>query len=91
MRYVPTVDEPDALRAAFKEAYGDCEAFRSDPLVFLEFGLLSDAHEEMFGERAFLLMTSYTPVEEVNAAIRRALETGVPYEPVEDIPEGHLA
>ena len=90
MKYIPTTQEPEALRSAYKEAYGDnSDDFRNGRLDWLEFELLNDAYEEKFGDCIGNMTISTSRLEEINAEIRQCIETNTPYD--DGLPEGALA
>ena len=80
---IPTMKDADALRAAYKAAYG----YDDIDLESMEFCLLNDAHNEMFGDYVGN-MCSTGSLEKLSAEIRACLENGVPYK--RDIPADAL-
>ncbi len=88
MKNIPSMNEPEALRAAYKEAYGDdSDDYVNDQLDWLELRLLNDAYHEKFGDYVGTMCLSRS-VSELSAEIRKSLETGKPYKP--NIPKGAI-
>ena len=86
MKNIPTAREAEALRAMYREAYGNTSyEYQKDMLDWLEFRLLNDAYEEKFGDYVGN-MCNTRPMEELNTYIRQCLESGVPYD--DCVPEG---
>ena len=76
---IPTMKDADALRAAYKAVYG----YDDLDLDYMEYRLLSNAHNEMFGDYVGN-MCSTGSLEKLSAEIRACLENGIPYK--RDIP-----
>lgn len=87
MKDIPSMQEPEALRAAYKAAYGESDdAYQHDHLDWLEFRLLSDAYYGKFGSHVGT-MCVYS-ISDLSAKIRESLAAGKPYKP--NVPEGAL-
>ena len=87
MRYIPTVQEPEALKAAYKAAYGDnSDDFKNERLDWLEFRLLDEAYQNAFGD--CIGNMTITDLKTLNMDIRRCLETNTPYD--DGLPEGAI-
>ena len=85
MKNIPTASEAEALRAMYRESYGDTSyEYQKDMLDWLEFRLLNDAYAERFGDRVGI-MCNTRPMGELNADVRRCLENGIQYD--DGIPE----
>ena len=88
MKNIPSMNEPEALRAAYKAAYGDTsDDYINDRLDWLELCLLNDEYKKTFGD-CVGTMCFCGPISELNRKIRKSLETGTPYEP--NIPKGAI-
>lgn len=88
MKNIPTTNEAEALRAMYKEVYGDTSyEYQKDMLYWLEFRLLNDAYTEKFGDCVGIMCNTRT-MKELNADVRYCLESGVPYD--DGIPEGAM-
>ena len=88
MKEIPSVKDAEALRAEYREAYGDSSyEYQEDMLEHMEFRLLNDEHEREFGD-CVGTMCMTRDLSEVNAELRECLRSGKPYE--DGIPEGAL-
>ena len=94
IKRIPTVNEPEELKAIFREFNGDpdfwgkpIEDFQGDELYWLEYILLGEDHTLRFGSTYGTMPSLPMPLDEFCVVLRRALETGVPYEGPE-LPEG---
>ena len=88
MKNIPTAREVEALRATYRDVYGDTSyQYQMNMLDWLEFRLLNDAYEEKFGDYVGNMCFART-MEELNTDIRRCLESGIPYD--YGVPEGAI-
>ena len=87
MKEIPTLNEPEKLRQAYKERYGEArEEYQKDMLEWMEFELLNEEYKKRFGDCIGTMMVSVC--SEINQKIRKSLETGKPYE--YEAPEGAI-
>lgn len=88
MKNIPTAKEPEKLKAAYKEAYGDSAYdYKNNNYDALELRLLNDAYYEQFGDYVGTMCISLS-LAELNSAIRGCLENNTPYD--DGVPEGAL-
>ena len=76
---IPTANEPERLRQAYRERYGgDREQYRKDMFQWMEFDLLNEEYEKRFGDCIGTMQVSVNA--ELNEEIRECLRTGKPYD-----------
>ena len=81
MKYIPTAQEPEKLRAVYKEQYGDTsDDFKHDRLDWLELRLLNDEYQKVFGTYVGTMCVSSRFFKELNSKIRDCIKSGVPYD-----------
>ena len=88
MKDIPLVSEAEALRAKYREAYGDSSyEYQEDMLEHMEFRLLNDEYAKKFDD-CVGTMCMTRDLSEVNEELRECLRSGKPYE--DGVPEGAL-